>query len=136
MAVNLVLSTFHIDTYLSNRVAIVSRLKILPESFKKSWANYRQVSQHVPLDLDLPKSNVDCAVLLPLPVDADDNESYYRGCAKSSEHDDEEDKCVSFDKWGEEHHECVCDESKCNGGTTVHVSAAIVVSAVLGKMLH
>ncbi len=48
-------------------------------------------------------------------MDADDNERYNRRCGFSVMHNDEEDKCESFEIWGEEHHECVCNDNDCNG---------------------
>ncbi len=68
-------------------------------------------------------------------VDADDNESYVRGCGMSSQHNDEEDKCESSDMWGVDRHECVCDEDECNGGSILQASAVLAVSAVLRQLV-
>ncbi len=68
-------------------------------------------------------------------MDADDHEYYLRGCGKSSSHNDEEDKCESYSRWGMELHECVCDENNCNGGLAFRASAlTILFPAILRQM--
>ncbi len=61
--------------------------------------------------------------------DDDQDEIYVRGCGLAFNYDDEEDSCVRYGKWNEEHRECVCNEDECNGAGVSKASVAMLAVA-------
>ncbi len=67
--------------------------------------------------------------------DDDQDEIYVRGCGLAFNYDDEEDSCVRYGKWNEEHRECVCDEDECNGAGVSKASVAMLAVASVSVII-
>ena len=57
--------------------------------------------------------------------------SYERGCGISEEeYNGETETCESYVRFSEEHHYCVCQESKCNGANSRTLSYITVIMMI------
>jgi len=63
--------------------------------------------------------------------EGEEDQHYVRGCGFSVDYNDEEDKCVSYTKWGADYDECVCEEDLCNSGRRLQVGLVLVIGAAI-----